>query len=54
MLLALQNATLDAIAVDTLSSAVVASDMTNNDPDRPNVKPDGTVQVDAVRLSLLL
>ena len=39
MVNALQNATLDAIAVDTLSSAVVASDMTNNNPDRPNVKP---------------
>jgi len=44
---ALQNKSLDAIAVDTLSSAVVAADMTSNNPDRPNVRPDGTVQVDA-------
>jgi hypothetical protein len=43
----LEAGTIIAIAVDTLASAVVASDLARNDPNRKNISPDGAISVDA-------
>ena len=42
-----QAGQISAIGVDTLASAVVASDLARNNPDRKNISPDGTITVDA-------
>ena len=40
---ALENGKVNAVAVDTLASAVVVSDMAYNNPSRANIRPDGQI-----------
>ena len=39
----LERGEVTAVAVDTLASAVVVSDLSHNDPDRTNIRPDGQI-----------